>query len=145
MIPDLSRTDRQHLAIAREPAAISLVPKTCACGKRSPAKQLAQHGKCVACLFDARVATLQPGDAEKLAHTLGAVPERPKSKWGFRNYYCASNSGSSFNAMQRLVAAGFAEVGHIAGTQTYFHATKDGCKLVGLNAARTREALGGQP
>jgi len=143
MIPDFSHTDRQHLAINRETASMSLDLKRCACGKRTIAKQLAQHGKCLACLFDARVATLQPGDVDLVRHMLGATPRRPASHWGFRNHYVANRR--DLDAMQRLEAAGFVTAGAQLLQLRYFHATKDGCKLAGLNAARTREALGGQP
>jgi hypothetical protein len=56
MMYDLSRTTRQHLAIIRETTSTALVVKRCACRKATTAKQLDQHGKCVACQLAKRAA-----------------------------------------------------------------------------------------
>lgn len=141
MIYDLSRVERQHLAINREAATSVMVAKRCACDRTTTAKQLAQHGKCVACKLADRVATLHPGDIDKLMHALGATPQRPQSKWGFRNYYCAARGGAAEESMRRMVAAGFMVAGHESETQVNFHATKSGCKLAGLNSAGVRRAF----
>ena len=141
MIHNPSYTERLHRAISEESAPVKLMSKRCACGKAAPAKQLAQYGVCVACQLDARIASLQPGDIEKLRHALGASTQRPKSGWGFRNYYCAALGGANDAAMRRMVVAGFMAAGHEGDKQAYFHATKDGCKLAGLNAAGIRRAL----
>jgi hypothetical protein len=141
MMYDLSRTERQYRAINAETTIGALIAKRCACGKAAPAKQLGQHGKCVACQLAARVATLQAGDIDKLKHTVGAVQHRPKRTWGLRNYYCAGRGGASEESMRRMVAAGFISAGYESDEQAYFHATKAGCKLAGLDAAGVRRAL----
>ena len=141
MIPDLSRTERMHLSIqADNKPPVSLAPKRCACGKPAFAKQLVQFGKCVACALADRVVTLEPGDVEKLKHALGADSRYAKSKWGWRNYYLAG--GLAHQAFDRLVAAGFASQGRRMGDETYFHATRAGAKLAGLNSAGIKRALG---
>jgi hypothetical protein len=137
----LNQVDRHHQVNINESAPPVLIPKRCACGKAATAKQLGQHGKCVACQLTDRVATLHPGDIDKLKHALGANSRYPQSKWGFRNYYCAARGGASEEAMRRMVAAGFMTAGYESETQAYFHATKAGCKLAGLNSAGVRRAL----
>jgi len=133
---------RKHLAIAQESAAPTLIAKRCACGKAAFARQLAQHGRCVACQLADRVATLAPGDLDKLKHALGAVSNQPKRDWGFRNYY---NACSEDPAMLRLVAAGFMSRGRvIEADSAYFHATRIGCKVAGLSGARIGRAMGDQ-
>ncbi|MGV8869295.1 MAG: hypothetical protein ACOH2S_20435 [Janthinobacterium svalbardensis] len=140
MIYDLSRADRQHRAIATEKPAPTLVRKACACGKRTTAKQLAQHGKCAACSLAAVRAAILPGDFAKLQHMLGAVQQYPKYKWGWRNYF-AAGSGQQHEAMQRLVVAGLATAGMAANEMTYFHATRLGCKAAGLDGAGIKRAM----
>ncbi|MGK5020722.1 hypothetical protein [Janthinobacterium sp. LB2P10] len=140
MMYDLSRVERQHLANQVAPD-FSLIRKRCACGKASTAKQLDQHGKCAACALAAIRDAITPGDFAKLQHMLGAVPERRKYHWGLRNYYCANISGTAREAMQRLVDAGLAIVGHESETQAYFHATRLGCKAAGLDSAGIKRAM----
>ena len=139
MIPDLSKTDRHHLANQAAPD-FSLIRKVCACGKASTAKQLAQHGKCAACALAAVRDAIMPGDFAKLQHMLGAVKQYPKSKWGWRNYY-AAGGGQAHEAMQRLVSAGLAAAGRAANEMTYFHATRLGCKAAGLDGAGIKRAM----
>ena len=143
MIYDLSREERRHLAINRETTTGALIPKRCACRKAAPAKQLAQHGKCVACQLAARVATLQPEDLEILRHMLGATPHHPVARWGFRNEYLVNHRDRP--SMQRLMAAGFVRVGSSLLDMHYFHATDAGCRLAGLSAKRAAVALGARP
>jgi len=142
MIPDLSRATRHHLANQKAPD-FSLVRKACACGKRTTAKQLTQHGKCAACALSAVRAAIMPGDFAKLQHMLGAVQGKPKNRWGFRNYF-AAGSGQQHEAMQRLVAAGLVAAGRAANEMTYFHATRLGCKAVGLDGAGIKRAMEGE-
>ena len=139
MIPDLSKTDRHHLANQAAPD-FSLIRKVCACGKASTAKQLAQHGKCAACALAAVRDAIMPGDFAKLQHMLGAVTGRPKYHWGLRNYF-AAGGGQQHEAMQRLVAAGLATAGRAANEMTYFHATRLGCKAAGLDGAGIKRAM----
>ena len=139
MIPDLSKTDRHHLANQAAPAS-SLIRKLCACGKASTAKQLAKHSKCAACALAAVRAAIMPGDFAKLQHMLGAVQGKPKNRWGYRNYF-AAGSGQQHEAMQRLVAAGLVTAGRADGDMTYFYATRLGCKAAGLDAAGIKRAM----
>lgn len=83
---------------------------------------------------------IQPGDFAKLQHMLGAVKGKPKHCWGLRNYF-AAGSFSQHEAMQRLVAAGLAEVGRVTGNMTYFHATRLGCRAAGLDGAGIKRAM----
>ncbi|MGK5071024.1 hypothetical protein [Janthinobacterium sp. RT4P48] len=140
MMYDLARAERQHRAIANEKPAPTLARKACACGKRTTAKQLAQHGKCAACALAAVRDAIMPGDLAKLQHMLGAVQQYPKSKWGWRNYF-AAGSGQQHEAMQRLVVAGLATAGRACGDMTYFYATRLGCKAAGLDAAGIKRAM----
>ena len=130
---------RHHFANQASPA-FSLIRKLCACGKASTTTQLAQHGKCAGCALAAVSAAIMPGDFAKLQHMLGAVKQYPKSKWGLRNYYAAS-SGQQHEAMQRLVFAGLAEVSRVTGNMTYFHATRLGSWIAGLDGAGIKLAI----
>lgn len=142
MMYDLSHTDRKHRAIQAEGPPVVLRPKLCTCGAPTTARQLTQHKKCAKCVLAATVAPVLPEDVQRLQHALGAVPDHLKRQWGLRNYFCAAKSGGAFESMQRLVGAGLAFVGHEGDDQTYFHATRLGCKAVGLDAAAIRRALG---
>lgn len=139
MMYELARTDHAHLANQVAPA-YSLIRKLCICGKASTAKQLCQHGKCAACPLAAVRATIMLGDFANLQHMLGAVKHHPKSRWGWRNYF-AAGSFSQHEAMQRLLAAGLAEVSRVTGNLTCFHATRLGCKAAGLDGAGIKCAM----
>ncbi|MYN42710.1 hypothetical protein GTP55_25530 [Duganella sp. FT109W] len=139
MMYDLSREERRHLAINRETTTGALIPKRCACGKAAKAKQLDQHGKCVACQLADRVATLHEGDLDILRHMLGATPHHAQVRWGFRNEYLVNRRDAA--ALERLVAAGFARAGRPLLQLQYFHATDVGCRLAGLSAKRAAVAL----
>ena len=139
MIANPAQITRHHLANQATPAYL-LIRKVCACGKASTVKQLAQHGKCAACALAAVRDAIMPGDFAKLQHMLGAVEQYPKCKWGWRNYF-AAGSGQQHEAMQRLVAAGLATAGRAANQMTYFHATRLGCKAVGLDGAGIKRAM----
>lgn len=142
MMYDLSHTERKHRAILAEPPPIVLRPKVCPCGANTTARQLKQQNKCANCVLAAVIASVLPEDLKRLQHTLGAVPHRIKREWGLRNYFCAADGGGAFQSMQRLAGAGLAAAGHADDDQTYFHATRLGCKAAGLDAAQTRRALG---
>lgn len=139
MISNSAQITRHHLANQAAPA-YSLYRKACACGKRTSAKQLTQHGKCAACALAAVRAAIMPCDFAKLQHMLGAVQGKPKNRWGYRNYF-AAGSGQQHEAMQRLVAAGLATAGRATGDMTYFYATRLGCKAAGLDAAGIKRAM----
>lgn len=134
---------RKHLAIAQESAAPSLIAKRCACGKAAFARQLIQHGKCVACQLADRVATLDPEDLGILRFMVGATAYHPRVNWGFRNHYLANRCDLA--ALDRLIAAGFATAGAQLLQLRYFHATRDGCRLAGLIGKRIDRALGLRP
>jgi hypothetical protein len=136
---DLNQVDRHHQVNITESAPPVLIPKRCACGKTAFAKQLEQHGKCVACQFAERAATLQPEDLDVLRHMLGATPHHPRLHWGCRNEYLVNRR--DLPSMERLVAAGFVRAGQPLLQLQYFHATKDGCKLADLSAKRADLAL----
>ena len=139
MIVNPAQITRHHLANQAAPA-YSLTRKACACGKRTTAKQLSQHGKCAPCSLAAIRDAIMPGDLAKLQHMLGAVQGKPKNRWGYRNYF-AAGSGQQHEAMQRLVAAGLATAGRATGDMTYFYATRLGCKAAGLDAAGIKRAM----
>lgn len=139
MITNPAQTIRHHMANQAAPA-YSLARKACTCGKRTTAKQLAQHGNCAACALAAVRDAIMPGDFAKLQHMLGAVDGKPMNRWGYRNYF-AAGSGQQHEAMQRLVAAGLATAGRAANEMTYFHATRLGCKAAGLDAAGIKRAM----
>jgi hypothetical protein len=136
---DLSRTERQHRAINNETTTGALIPKRCVCGRTAFAKQLEQHGVCVACQFDERAATLQPEDLDILRHMLGATPHHPRLNWGFRNHYLANRQ--DLPLIERLVAAGFVRAGGTLLHLQYFHGTSAGCKLAGVRGKRADMAL----
>lgn len=140
MMYDLARSERAHIANQATPA-YSLIRKACACGKRTTAKRLAQHGKCAACALAAVRDAIMPGDFAKLKHMLGAVEQYPKCKWRWRNYF-AAGSGQQHEAMQRLVAAVLVTAGRTTNEITYFHATRLGCKAVGIDAVGIKRAIG---
>ena len=83
--------------------------------------------------------TLTADDLKKLRHMLGAEPDRRKRDWGFRNYYACSKGNEE--SMRRLEAAGFARQGRPYNDSYYFHATEEGCKAVGMNAAQIKRAM----
>ena len=139
MTVNSARITRHHLANQVAPA-YSLARKACACGKRTTAKQLTQHGKCAACALAAVRTAIMPDDFAKLQHMLGAVKQYPKSKWGWRNFF-AAGSGQQHEAMQRLVSAGLATAGRACGDMTYFYATRLGCKAAGLDGAGIKRAM----
>ena len=134
---------REHMAIAREKAPPSLIPKRCACGKSAFARQLAQHNKCVACQLANRIATLHDGDLEILRFMLGATPHHAQSKWGFRNHYLANRQDLA--ALGRLIEAGFVTIGAPLLNLNYFHATIAGCGVAGLTGARVVRAMAVRP
>ena len=98
----------------------------------------------VAVLAEAPGAQLITEDIENLRHMLGAVRGRyPRSRWGFRNYFCAGAS-YQYRSMQRLVDAGMVrQGGRVMSTPShiYFHATQLGCTTAGLDQAGINRAM----
>lgn len=142
MICNPSYTERLHRAIREESAPPTLVKQKCPCGKPAHAKQLVQYGVCIACQWDARVASLEPEDHDILRFMLG-VKQSPRSQWGNRNVYLCNRR--DLPSMTRLVTAGFVRAGEQVLQLRYYHATAAGCKLAGLNATALRRALGDRP
>lgn len=136
---DLSRTERHHQTSLTETPSVSLIAKRCPCGKAAFARQLTQHGKCVACQLADRIATLHDGDLDILHFMVGATPHHAQSKWGFRNHYLANRQ--DLVALDRLIAAGFATAGASLLKLRYFHATIAGCGVAGLTGARIARAM----
>lgn len=79
-------------------------------------------------------------DVKKLRHMLGATECYTVREWGFRNYY-ATSGGDAMEAMKRLVAAGLATEGQHSKTMTYYHATEQGCDLIGFTKAQKKRAF----
>lgn len=85
--------------------------------------------------------TITAKDLDNLRHMLGADPQRYKPRqWGFRNYF-ACGGGEQEESMRRLEAAGFVQQGRPFGGSFYFHATEEGCRAVGMNAAQIKRAF----
>lgn len=140
MIYDLARPERQHRAIQNEKPGPVLESKRCACGKASPAKVLAQYGKCHGCQLADRIATLEDGDLDILRHMVRATDHHPRARWGFRNEYLVNRR--DVGAMTRLLGVGFVRTGNsLLQHLMYFHATDLGCRVAGLDAKRARVAL----
>lgn len=78
-----------------------------------------------------------------LRHTLGAGAEKPKSKHGYRNYFCANVGSSDDKSLEEMVAAGLAEKGRSinGGKSVYYRATVAGCKVIGLSKAAIKRAF----
>lgn len=76
-------------------------------------------------------------DLDKLRHAVGATA-RKRSDWGYRNYY---NTVADNAAWLRLVALGLAVKGRIVpGGSTNFHATRDGCRAIGMTSKEVARA-----
>ncbi len=78
-------------------------------------------------------------DLCKLRNMLAAWPINPAKEWGYRNYYAAGKSSEP--AMRRLESAGFVRQGAPYQDSFYFHATKEGCKAIGMNDAQIKHAM----
>src|SRR5678816_1471841 len=78
----------------------------------------------------------EPGlDAEDLAnlrHALGVEPARPRTQWGFRNYFACDKSGPDADSMVRLADAGLMHHTHTDGNLRYYSATLTGCLAAGM-------------
>jgi hypothetical protein len=78
-------------------------------------------------------------DIENLRHMLGARVGSPKKEWGYRNHFATNADDAS---MLRLVALGLVRKGRgIPGGLVYFHATKLGCTIAGLDAKQAKRAM----
>ncbi len=78
-------------------------------------------------------------DLDKLRNMLGVGQDRPRRVWGYRNYYVAGKGSEP--AMRRLESAGLVREIFSCGDTTYFRATEEGCKAVGMNDAQVKRAM----
>lgn len=85
----------------------------------------------------------QQRQIELLQHTLGAGPRKRKSRWGYRNHFCAGVGSPEQAAFEEMVTSGLAERGgKINGeTSQYYRATVEGCKLAGLGPRAIKRAF----
>lgn len=79
-------------------------------------------------------------DVKKLRHMLGATEQYKPRDYGFRNYY-ATSGGTAQEAMERLVVAGLATKGDSSTNMTYYHATVNGCELIGFTKAQIKRVF----
>lgn len=84
--------------------------------------------------------SLTAKDIDNLRHMLGVHQQKPARQWGLRNYF-ACGGGENEKSMRRLEAAGFVRQGRPYENSFYFHATEEGCKAVGMNAAQIKRAF----
>lgn len=80
-------------------------------------------------------------DIENIRHMVGMGHYIPRGRWGFRNYFAAG--GSQIAEMARLENNGLVERGGTRDSSTYFRATSEGCRVIGMCGASIRRALGG--
>lgn len=64
----------------------------------------------------------------------GSDNKLPRSQWGYRNYY--TPKGDETEVMERLEESGF-----VKRDSSIFYATKNGCRVIGLNDKQTKRAL----
>lgn len=91
-------------------------------------------------MSDINLAEITLDDVKKLRHMLGASEQYKPRDYGFRNYY-ATSGGAAMEAMERLVAAGLATKGSASSNMTYYHATEQGCMLIGFTKAQIKRAF----
>lgn len=77
-----------------------------------------------------------------MRHMLG-MSER-KSRWGYRNYYAASaNDPVAEQSFEQLISLGLLVRGRKGDGIVYYHCTKKGCEVAGLNKKQTERAING--
>jgi len=78
-----------------------------------------------------------------LTHMLGAESHIPKSRWGYRNYYCAGVGGKDEQDLMKLAEIGLVRRGFTIneGEDVYFFATEKGMDAAGLNREQKARAL----
>jgi len=89
------------------------------------------------------IPTLSPDDLDRLRRMLGITPELKRGQWGYRNWYLVGDAGLDYESMNRMESLGFVFRRNVVGRSTYFHATEDGCRLVGLRPRQIQNAMGG--
>lgn len=81
-------------------------------------------------------------DLDNLRHMTGSDSRYKQRDWGFRNHYCANNSGSDYESMVRLEKMGCVIRSREESDMVFFHATEAGCQLIGFNPKQIKKALG---
>ncbi len=81
-------------------------------------------------------------DINCLRHMLGVNENRHKNQWGLRNHFAATPEGDDYDSMQRLETHGYVVQGRSRYGMVFYHATRAGCVLVGLNQRQIENALG---
>jgi hypothetical protein len=74
---------------------------------------------------------------------LGITPGLKRGQWGYRNWYLVGAAGLDYESMIRMESFGFVFRRNVVSRSTYFHATEDGCRLVGLRPRQIVNAMGG--
>ena len=76
-----------------------------------------------------------------LRHMLGADERYAKKKWGFRNYYCASDNPNckSRIELEKMETLGLVTSGELMGYKTFW-ATKEGAVAIGFKPYQLRNA-----
>lgn len=78
-------------------------------------------------------------DYDNLKHMTGCSSRYMKKEWGFRNHFAPG--GKDVESMERLESAGYVVRGSRYHETNYFHATKEGCKAIGMSWFQIRNAL----
>ena len=84
--------------------------------------------------------TLTEHDMKCLQHMLGVSTHIKKRDWGYRNYFAAG--ANQIEGMERLLAAGYVNKGHVSENMTYYHATEAGMDAIGISNAAKKRARG---
>ena len=91
-----------------------------------------------------QLASVQPRDIECLRAMLGIQRNIRQIMWGYRNRFCSTPGSDDYHSMLRLEGAGCVERGRVIGDMAVFHATRAGCRAVGLNERQLAKALAPQ-
>lgn len=89
--------------------------------------------------------TIPPLWRENLVHMLGVGNHINKKLHGYRNRFCVNTAehNEDYQSMVGMMEAGLVVPGEKinGGATQFFHATKAGCKAIGLSEAVTKRAL----
>lgn len=77
-----------------------------------------------------------------LTYMLGAELHIEKSRWGYRNYYCAGVGEKDEHDLMEMAELGLVRRGHVIndGESVYFFATEQGMDAIGLTAKQKQNA-----
>lgn len=84
--------------------------------------------------------TLTEEQIDTLRHMVGAQKHIKKRNWGFRNHFC-STPGSDDDKMLAELAELALVIPGARGANNYWHCTREGCEVAGLNYAQQQRAL----